>query len=72
MTSRCKICDAELPDKEHLERHKQVHRHHKSKPEPYGDPYFPQPIFSANVEGFSPLFDIFGKSDDSKKKKHKK
>jgi len=38
---------------------------------PYGDPYFPQPIFSANVEGFSPLYDIFGNQMIAKRKKAK-
>lgn len=68
---RCKICDAELLDKEHLERHYKVHS--KPKPTPYGNPYFPQPMWSANVEGaYTPLARmLFGKTEEDKKRKKK-
>lgn len=70
---KCKICDLELPDREHLERHYEVHQH-KSKPVPYGDPYFPQPLWSANVDGaLTPLARVlFGKTDETDRRKKKK
>lgn len=71
---KCKICDLELPDKEHLERHYEVHRRQKSKPVPYGDPYFPLPMWSANVDGaLTPLARVlFGKTEDDLNRKKKK
>jgi hypothetical protein len=46
---KCKVCDSELPDTEHLESHYEVHQH-ESKPVPTSDQYFPQPPWSANVD----------------------
>lgn len=72
MAVRCKVCDAELEDREHLERHLEIHKHHKAHPTAYGDPYFPQPIWSANVDGFAPLFHyFFGKGEEPKPKRKK-
>lgn len=68
------MCGAEPHVKDHLRRHYEGHSQHRSKPVPYGDPHFPLPTWSANVDGIlAPLTRaLFGNTDYGLERKGKR